>query len=71
MGYSCLANPVELIEATGLLSFRIKALGNPGPTWRMGRCPSSTAPGFINATLPLITYKRLERGLKCLFSWLH
>ncbi len=29
VGYSCLTTPVELIEAAGLLPYRIKALGNP------------------------------------------
>ncbi len=29
MGYACIATPVELIEAAGLLPYRIKALGNP------------------------------------------
>jgi benzoyl-CoA reductase subunit C len=29
VGYSCVATPVELIEAAGLLPYRIKALGNP------------------------------------------
>ncbi len=28
LGYSCVATPVELIEAAGLLPYRIKALGN-------------------------------------------
>ena len=29
LGYACLITPVELIEAAGLLPYRIKALGNP------------------------------------------
>lgn len=29
VGYSCVATPMELIEAAGLLPYRIKALGNP------------------------------------------
>lgn len=29
IGYSCVLTPVELIEAAGLLPYRIKALGNP------------------------------------------
>ncbi len=29
VGYSCVATPVEIIEAAGLLPYRIKALGNP------------------------------------------
>jgi benzoyl-CoA reductase/2-hydroxyglutaryl-CoA dehydratase subunit BcrC/BadD/HgdB len=29
VGYACVATPVELIEAAGLLPYRIKALGNP------------------------------------------
>ncbi len=29
VGYACVATPVEIIEAAGLLPYRIKALGNP------------------------------------------